>query len=755
MTATEAFSAICFELKRNKTTFQRDVQTRVTKKIYANNSEEVYTYEPSTSRLQTFKDAKNQTRTYAYDLADSVLQVAYSNAQYATPTQTYAYSPVYPRLTSASRGGSATTFTYYPVTTAGTLGANQLYEVDGPISGTTDKLVYTYDELGRVLSAKINGTGDTVTYDALGRVASAVNPLGTFTYAYINQTPRVDTITRTGGQFTVDYGYLPNAQDQRLSEIKTMGPSAAVISKFNSTYDAAGDIKTWTQQQAGNPQIWTLGYDAARQLRSVMVKDGVSNSALDTYGYGYDGAGNRSSWQKNGAVMSGTYNNLNQQSGSEAGGEVIVEGTVSEPAEVTVKGVPAVVDSGNKFRATVTVSAGVNQFPIVAKDGSGNVTTRTAQFTASGSGVSYGYDANGNLTAGASSRTFEWDAENRLLAVNYSGTGNRTEYDYDGLGRRIQIVEKTSGSVTSTKKFVWVGNRMAEERDAAGTTVTRRFNDQGEQIGGTAYFYAKDHLGSIRELTDTTGAIRARYTYDPYGVRTKVSGDLDASLGYTGHHYHARSDLVLSKYRPYIPELGRWISRDPIGEAGGINLYGYVQNNPTGYVDSLGLYITYRGGGSQAFWNNYRAAYAKTWNSPSGRALLCTAAASDRNIEIGPNPKGYPMMYDHIGHTTAMGDGTLRIDLNEKRFSQDSFDQASTWRAVPHEVQHALEHAYKQTDPANIGVNSPYDSGSPVNQMENRGSRAGNIVAREAGETIPNTVNSRGNNVPDPWGPCQ
>src|SRR5207302_3816457 len=159
---------------------------------------------------------------------------------------------------------------------------------------------------------------------------------------------------------------------------------------------------------------------------------------------------------------------------------------------------------------------------------------------------------------------------------------------YDGLGRRVKIVEKNGSTVTSTKQFVWNRSSIAEERDASNN-VTRRFYSQGEQIGATSYFYTRDHLGSVHELTDGSGVAQARYDYDPYGRRTKISGTLDASFGFTGHYYHGPSNLHLALYRAYDPDLGRWLSRDSIGEGGGINLYGYTGDNPINAVDLLGL----------------------------------------------------------------------------------------------------------------------------------------------------------------------
>jgi RHS repeat-associated protein len=90
-------------------------------------------------------------------------------------------------------------------------------------------------------------------------------------------------------------------------------------------------------------------------------------------------------------------------------------------------------------------------------------------------------------------------------------------------------------------------------------------------------------------MLDATGAVVARYEYDFWGVRSKLGGSVETPWGYTGHYTHADTGLVLAPYRAYDPETGRWLSRDPIGENGGINLYGYVGNNPVNRKDPLGL----------------------------------------------------------------------------------------------------------------------------------------------------------------------
>jgi RHS repeat-associated protein len=81
-----------------------------------------------------------------------------------------------------------------------------------------------------------------------------------------------------------------------------------------------------------------------------------------------------------------------------------------------------------------------------------------------------------------------------------------------------------------------------------------------------AYYYTSDHLDSVREMCSSSGAIVARYSYDPYGRVTLVSGSNLASFQYAGMYMHQASGLYLTDYRAYDPTTGRWLSRDPDGE---------------------------------------------------------------------------------------------------------------------------------------------------------------------------------------------
>jgi RHS repeat-associated protein len=485
-------------------------------------------------------------------------------------------------------GIGTTAYSYFPVTAGGTLGAAQLSSVDGPWSN--DTIAYTYDELGRSLSRSINSVAASQTYDALGRVDAVTNALGSFTYSYVNQTPRLSDVAYPNGQ-TSSYSYYGNAGDRRLQEIHHQTSGSATISKFSYAYDAAGNITTWTQQRdSGGSAVvraYDFGYDAADQLASATYRTTeAAPTILKRYVYTYDPAGNRTAEQIDDEVRQASYNAMNRLTSQGPGGALFLAGALNEAATVTIAGKPAVVAADNTFSGKAAVPSGTSTVEIAAKDYAGNLRTSTYEVTQSASARTFTYDANGNTT-GDGTRTFEWDAENRLLAIE-EGT-HRSEFTYDGQSRRVRIVEKDNGSTTSDVTYLWCGLEICEQRASTGESTTKRFFPQGELQSSTTLFYTLDHLGSIRELIDGSTSVTARYDYDPYGRRIKLAGSSDTVFGFTGHFNHTPTGLMLAPFRVYNSEVGRWKSEDPIGLLGGINLYEYVTANPVLFTDPLGL----------------------------------------------------------------------------------------------------------------------------------------------------------------------
>jgi RHS repeat-associated protein len=565
----------------NRTRWERDVQGRVTREVRADNTTDtLYSYETS-GRLKTITDPKDQVTTHSYYADDSLSGTAYTDEDIETPNVSYTYDAYYSRVATMVDGIGTTSYTYKSPSTNG---AGQVATVDGPLSN--DTIAYSYDELGRVIQRTINGTANQVdwTFDALGRVTSEDNLLGEFTYTYHGVTNRLNTVTYPNDQ-TSTYSYMDDENDHRLQTIHHKYPNAATLSKFDYTYDAAGNILTWRQQADSTAVMWKYRYDPADQLTAAVkhATDGPE-TVLKRYAYAYDPAGNRTVEQIDDAVMLSAYDNLNRLMSQAPGGPMVVAGSLNETGTVTISGVPAAVDANNNFRGTVPTASGTNTFTVVAKDASGNTTTKTYEVNVAGSTKTFTYDANGNLTAdGAVS--FSWNARNQLTAV--SSAGNVTALSYDGEGRWTRIVENEGGVPVNDLRQIWCRTELCEERN---TSATRRRFTSGDQLSGATQLHFRDHLGSLRSITDASAALTAQYSFDPWGRRTIDAGTSASSLAFTGLQKDTLSGVLFSVFRPYHAEQGRWLAQDPIGLSAGPNLYAYVNGRITTDRDPLGLF---------------------------------------------------------------------------------------------------------------------------------------------------------------------
>ncbi|MEY2564931.1 MAG: hypothetical protein QOH88_3124 [Verrucomicrobiota bacterium] len=685
---------------RHVTSWTNDAQGRVTAKTYPDRRSETYQYEPKSGRLATVMDAMSQQTHYQYFGDNALKQIDHTSNTRAGVSVSYTYEPDYPRLATMTDGQGITSYGYYPVSV---LGAGKLATVDGPLAN--DTITYSYDSLGRNAAQAINTVASTPHYDDLGRVDSVTNALGVFNYHYDGVSSRLGSIDLPNGQQTT-FGYYDNLGDRALSNITHLTSGGGIISKFDYAYSAPGRISDWTQQQGTQPATASkLGYDDVDQLRDATVRDVSTQAVLKRYVYDYDSAGNRTSEQIDNQVTTEKPNDLNQLVQRTAGGKLKVSGALTEPASVTVNGVTARVKANNEFEGSAIASTGTNQFEVIATDGNGNGTTQRYQVNVPAvAALTESYDLNGNLiestVSAGPSTIYEWDAADRLTAIN-KGTG-RSEFEYDGLSRRVRIVGKEGGALISDRHFLWSGLSLAEERDASGGTVTRRFFSQGMQIVGGAssgdYHYSKDHLGSIRELIDTSGAVRARYDYDSYGRRTRVEGDMEADFGFTGHYHHQTSDLELAPYRAYNPDIGRWISRDPIEESGGWNLYGYVGNGPVIATDPLGLYINIQG--NTAYRIQVRADLQRMRNAdPRLRAMIDQLFRSENRhvitmpVKCNSNPSGTngSLWDDFENAQNGVGTNSI-VEYNPNNWFSPTGELRDPVIALTHELRHSQQY---------------------------------------------------------------
>jgi RHS repeat-associated protein len=339
---------------------------------------------------------------------------------------------------------------------------------------------------------------------------------------------------------------------------------------------------------------------------STVVSLQSTSPNLTTYASSVSGGSTETiSLNSTSGVFQASYNNVNELTGLSPGGAVRFQGTTNkaiQSASVTngSNNVAATLAYAKSFSANGLVPSGSSQSTVSAIDGAGNNTSIPVQQAINGgSSSTLTFDANGNMTSDGTN-TYQWDAENRLIQINYPGTGNYSTFTYDGTSRNVKILEYSGGTLAGTSQFVRTSTKFLETRDASGSLQARYFT--GGQTNASSNFYftedaqmnpvAADHYvdaGSIREITDSSGNVVSQFSYDPYGRQITIAGSGSSNqFGYDRYFLHYRSGLNLTQLRAYSPVYGRFQNRDPLGETGGTNIFAYCANDPTNSVDPTG-----------------------------------------------------------------------------------------------------------------------------------------------------------------------
>ena len=178
---------------------------------------------------------------------------------------------------------------------------------------------------------------------------------------------------------------------------------------------------------------------------------------------------------------------------------------------------------------------------------------------------------------------------------------------YDCMSRLREVKEYSSGAVcTNTTRYMWNGWELKAELDESNT-IKRTYTwgvDMSGTVGGfggiggllacrnpsqnETVYYNTDMGGNVVG-TYSTNAVSS-YTYGPYGEIISADDQHNQPFSYQTKMRHPRSGLVYFGYRWYTPQQKRWLNRDPLGEAGGLNLYSYCSENPVNFFDALGLF---------------------------------------------------------------------------------------------------------------------------------------------------------------------
>jgi len=209
--------------------------------------------------------------------------------------------------------------------------------------------------------------------------------------------------------------------------------------------------------------------------------------------------------------------------------------------------------------------------------------------------TTYGYDYAGNTTS-YNGKTLTYDRRNRLLRVE-EGANTLGEYTYNYLNQRI-----TKTVDWSTRVFLhdFDGNIIGETYGSDGSMISEiiysgstriaRIDLHPDPPGELVYFYLNDRLGNPIALTDEDNNSVWEATYTPLGKADVYYNSLITNnFRFPGQYYDEGTGLHYNWNRYYDPSTGRYLTPDPIGLDGGLNLYLYVGGNPISEIDSDGL----------------------------------------------------------------------------------------------------------------------------------------------------------------------
>jgi RHS repeat-associated protein len=487
-------------------------------------------------RFTGYTDARGSVLRYRYDGAGNATTIRYPNGG----TERFEYDPLGNPIVAFNRRNQATQRTFDA--------HGRIIRAEYADLPATD---FAYDARGNLLTATDSRGTITLAYDAANRLTRVDYPGGRFlAFTYDTTGRRVQSVDQDG--FTTRYRYDTLG---RLEELTDGSGNRVVAYQF----DAAGRL---ARADNGNGTFTTYDYDLAGQLKTLInhAPDGSVNSR---FAYTYDDLGRKLTETTEAGTTSYSYDAAGQLLRVDLPGGRVIEYEYDA--------------AGNRVRVT---DGGVT---------TDYTTDAENRYLAAGT-QSFTHDADGNLVriAGATTTTFTYDSLSRMTGLSKSGTV--WSFEYDQLGQRYAVTENGS-----RREFLFdptgIGSIVAEYSASGTANYVQGYGLVSRVSGGTATYYDFDGLGSTVGLTDATGQYVNRYSYLPFGEVLSSTVGVSNPFTYVGRFgvLNVGNGLYQMRARDYSSVLGRFTTQDPIGIAGGGNLYAYTMNSPTNYIDDTGL----------------------------------------------------------------------------------------------------------------------------------------------------------------------
>lgn len=511
----------------------------------------------------SLKDGLNHETTFTYDPLNREI----STTDPANRTTSYTYDASSRQKTITDAMARTTTLSYDV--------GSQLQQIDYS-DAQTASVDFDYDSLGR-RTAMTHGSGtSSYTYDSLGRLKTRTDGSNrTIAYAY----DLANRLTKTT--------YPAALVDDTL-------PAGTSISEPAVTrgYDDAGRVISITDWLAHETQF---AYDANDNLREQRYPNATTAT------FDYDNADRLTGRTDSGPGSSeildlGYTRKLNGQLQTQ-------NRTGQSPAQTDT----LTYDDLDQLTGA-TLAANTDAYAYAH-----DIADRLTQITTPDSGTTLEYDAANQLvrTRDAATNqeltTFSYDSVGNRTAQDPAGAVGPTAYDYDQAGRltHYQAPAADPGDPDVERNYAYDGDGLRSDLlwdtstdlplivgDSAGLYISGPDGLPLTQLtfDGKQRYYHHDQLGSTRAITDSTGTISARYSFDSYGNTTDSSGSTNNPFGYAGQYTDRASGLIYMRARWYDPATGQFITSDPIGSASGeTHLYRYAGGDPANMVDPSGL----------------------------------------------------------------------------------------------------------------------------------------------------------------------